>query len=199
MNKYEKINICRKTILEMLNDRGYNITEYLNNDKIDILSLNQIKEEYIKNNCKIIVNKNKDDKICVLFYDEKIGIEMMKEIINNIIYKDKIYHLILVIREKLTSFAKKQLNYIPSNSEIEVFLQHNTLFNVTHHVKVPKHELISEPEKIKEIIDIYGKNLPKISKSDKVCQYYNGKIGEIFKIYRQNTIYYRQVINDIDK
>lgn len=184
----------------MLFNRGCNISEYCNNkNQILDIPLNQIKNDYNENNLKIIVNNINNNSICVLFYDDKIGIELMKDIITNIMKKNELYHLILVIREKLTSFAKKELNNIPPNYQIEVFLQHNSLFNVTEHVKVPKHELIINKLTIKHILDIYGKNLPKISKSDTLSRYYNAKIGQIFKIYRHNTIYYRQVINDIDK
>ena len=40
------------------------------------------------------------------------------------------------------------LNNIPSDYQIEIFLQHNILFNVTEHVKVPKHELIINKQTI---------------------------------------------------
>jgi len=199
MTKYEKLITCRRTVLEMLSDRDHNIDKYLNNKgDIDDISVNQIKIDYNENNLKIQINEE-NETLCVLFYEEKIGIEMMKEIINNVMKEQKISHLILVIREKLTSFAKKELNNIPPNFQIEVFLQQNVLFNVTHHIKVPKHQLIQDNEQIKNILEIYGKGLPKITKSDPLSRYYNGKIGQIFKIYRQSTIYYRQIINDIDK
>ena len=200
MTTYENLKTCRNTILEMMHDRGYDISEFYDNKQnINQLTLNEIKSSYLENNLKILVKKQEND-VCILFYNDKIGIEMMKEIINSKMKKEKFHHLILIIREKLTSFAKKELNNIPPKCQIEVFLQHNILFNATHHVKVPKHELIIDNDTHKNILEIYGKaTLPKISKHDVISRYYNAKIGDIFKIYRHNTIFYRQVINDIDK
>ena len=46
----------------------------------------------------------------------------------------------------------------------------------------------------KLMIEKFGKKIPNIKITDKICRYYNGKIDQIFRIYRKNKLYYRIVI-----
>ncbi len=74
--------------------------------------------------------------------------------------------------------------------------------NLTNHVLVPKHVLLSEQEKV-EIIKKYGINklnqFPKILKTDPIVNVLGAKEGDLIKITRKNSsgkesIYYRVVI-----
>ena len=192
MVDYSNLIQSRKIMIEMLTDRGFDMKMYYDKDgDVKILTLNEIKNKLNENNIQIIVGKN-DNKTCILFFDKKIGIELVKEIISNIIPLN-LNRLILVVKDKLTSFAKKELQNLPISFEIEIFLQQEVLFNVTHHEFVPKHILLTDKEDIKDIYETYGTSLPRISKTDKISRYYGAKVGQIFKILRKNTIYYRLV------
>ncbi len=75
-------------------------------------------------------------------------------------------------------------------------------FDVTKHVLVPKHAVISEKEK-KELIEKYQLSIidfPKISPKDAAIQHIKAKEGDIIKISRASqtageTIFYRRVTN----
>ena len=77
--------------------------------------------------------------------------------------------------------------------EIEIFYFNEMIFNITKHVLVPKHELLNDTE-TKLFFQKFGKKIPYIKKNDKICRYFNGKIDQVFRIYRQNEIYYRIVV-----
>ncbi|MBT4541156.1 DNA-directed RNA polymerase subunit H [Candidatus Woesearchaeota archaeon] len=75
-------------------------------------------------------------------------------------------------------------------------------FDVTKHILVPKHTIISERER-KQVLEKYNityKELPKILVNDSAIKHLKPKVGDIVKIVRASltageTIYYRGVIN----
>ena len=73
-------------------------------------------------------------------------------------------------------------------------------FDVTKHILVPKHELLTETEK-EELLKRYGitiRQLPRILSSDPAIQHLNAKVGDVIKIIRKSptageVVYYRVV------
>lgn len=178
-----------KTIIEMLEDRHYNVSDYQHQFTVD-----DIKTKYLENNLEIIVTHNTNNKqLIVLFYTGKFGIREVNELINSL-KKRKLNNVILVVEEKLTSFGLKALK----NSEInyEIFLRKHLIFNITKHTLVPKHILLNKDEKNKLLKTLQCKlhQLPKILKTDPISKYFNALTGQVFKIYRKNEIYYRVVV-----
>jgi DNA-directed RNA polymerases I, II, and III subunit RPABC1 len=186
---YNTLSNVYKTVIEMLNDRHYNTSEYSNQ-----LSIEDIKKKYLHNNLEIIVKHNNNQKqLIILFYNEKFGISDVNKLIEYLKEK-KLNNVILVVKEKLTSFGLKALK----NSEInyEIFLRKNLMFNITKHILVPKHIILSKDEKNKLLKTLQCKldQLPKILKTDPISKYFNALTGQVFKIYRKNEIYYRVVV-----
>jgi DNA-directed RNA polymerase I, II, and III subunit RPABC1 len=103
------------------------------------------------------------------------------------------------LREKENSAVSKELTK-DVYKNVEVFLKKNMLFNITHHVFVPKHILLSKDEEV-ELLDKYNTTkgkLPKISKLDPIAKYYGMKTDQVCKIIRKSPevgeyIYYRLV------
>jgi DNA-directed RNA polymerase subunit H (RpoH/RPB5) len=180
----------RGTIIEMLNDRGYKLTNYL----IEI-TLDEIKESYTKNKINL---STQDGKINTIFWDEPLNISKINNHITKL-KKDNL-NLVLVILgrnnvdDEITISQKRNLDSIFGKINYEIFYIDELVFNITKHHYVPTHILLNEKES--EIIyNSYGKNLPLIDKSDIIVRYYGGKIGNIFKIIRPNNLYYRKVEN----
>ena len=107
--------------------------------------------------------------------------------------EEEVTHLILITKHKLTSYAKKELKLLGKNMEKEIFYFDELVFNITQHVLVPKHELLTV-EETKLFLEKFGKKVPFIKTTDKVCRYYNGKIDQVFRIFRKSELYYRIVI-----
>lgn len=190
-----------KNIKEIFN--SYNILlEMLEDRKIKI----EEKNRYDIN----VFSKLIDDNINIIFNDELIlyilkGDKITKKELLKIIENNKYGHIIIL------TFDKQLLNYTNEFSEkfkinLEIFQVSKLQINISKHDIVPKHILLTAEEK-KEFLEDRGikeHELPKILKnSDPMCSYFNGQIGDIFKIIRNDmnnynrtsgqSIYYRIV------
>jgi DNA-directed RNA polymerase subunit H len=69
--------------------------------------------------------------------------------------------------------------------------------NIEESVIVPKHEIVSEEEKI-ALIQRYGPLdlFPKILESDPMVERLGAKPGDLIRIYRDEGIYYRYVVRE---
>lgn len=83
------------------------------------------------------------------------------------------------------------------------FYYKSLIVNITKHKYVPEHQLITDKREIYDILKMYSiksvRELPSILVNDPVCKYYNGRPGDIFKIFRynkndRNTVVYRGVV-----
>lgn len=67
------------------------------------------------------------------------------------------------------------------------------------HSLVPKHTILSEQEK-QEVMKKYKiktpSQFPRISKSDPIVELIGAKPGNLLKIDRKNSVYYRMVVGD---
>lgn len=200
MDFQDKKNLykVRETILEMINDRGYYVPEFEN------ITFEQFVIKYNNKNIDIFINDEvKNKKIYVHFHNDikNFSKSDLKSIIQKVItqYNDQDVNLILLLREKENSAVSKELTK-EAYKNVEIFLKKNMLFNITHHVLVPKHILLTKDEE-QELLEKYNTTkgkLPKISKLDPIAKYYGMKSDQICKIIRKSPevgeyIYYRLV------
>lgn len=193
MNNNLDIELLKKiyyNTIDMLKERNYNVKKYYKKGKIIKISDEDILKIY--NNDKLIIKKEDKQDVCVYFFYNKIGINETKVLFNKI-KKENINHVILVIKDKITSYAKKEMKVLSKGIEKEIFYFNNLIFNITKHELVPKHVLLNKKETELFIKNI-GKKIPHIKINDPICKFYNGKIDQIFKIYREKEIYYRIVV-----
>lgn len=189
VSNFDSLHRVYQTVIEMLKDRKYNCSSYQ-----DKLTIEDIRKLYIENNLEIIVHHSiHNHSLMVLFQNDKFGVNDVKELINYLKQKE-IKHIILIVKDKLTSFGLKYLKN--SNIKYEIFIRKSLMFNITKHKLVPKHQLLTNEEKNKLIESLQCKlvQLPKILKTDSISKYFNATPGQVFKIYRKNEIYYRVVI-----
>jgi DNA-directed RNA polymerase I, II, and III subunit RPABC1 len=200
MDFQDKKNLykVRETILEMINDRGYLVPESEN------ITFEQFVLKYNNKNIDIFINDEvKNKKIYVHFHNDIKNFSKgdLKNVMQKVIseFSDQDINLILLLREKENSAVSKELMK-EAYKNVEVFLKKNMLFNITHHVLVPKHILLSKEEE-KDLLEKYNTTkgkLPKISKVDPIAKYYGMKSDQICKIIRKSPevgeyIYYRLV------
>ena len=188
----------RNTILEMIADRGYIIPES------EKLTFEQFVIKYNNKNVDIYINDEyKNKKIYVHFHNEQKSfskkdlLSITQEIITK--YSDENINIILLLREKENSAVSKELTK-ESFKNVEIFLKKYMIFNITHHVFVPKH-IILTPDEEREVLEKYNTTkgkLPKLSKTDPIAKYYGMLPDQICKIIRKSPevgeyIYYRLV------
>ena len=200
MDFQDKKNLykVRETILEMINDRGYLVPESEN------ITFEQFLLKYNNKNIDIFINDEvKNKRIYIHFHNDIKNFSKgdLKNVTQKVIseFNDQDINLILLLREKENSAVSKELMK-EAYKNVEVFLKKNMLFNITHHVLVPKHILLRKEEE-KDLLEKYNTNkgkLPKISKVDPIAKYYGMKSDQICKIIRKSPevgeyIYYRLV------
>ena len=183
-----------KTVIEMLVSRNYKI-------KYDKLTDVELLNKYNENNFKLeCFNEDKSKKMLSIIYEHnsinKIGLECIKILIEKYIGEKNLNNytnFILILSENLTPKAIKEIADI-ENIDIEVFLVNEMIFNITKHKLQPRFTLLNSVEN-KKIIEKFQKKIPYIKSSDKISRFYGAKVGDIFKINRNDdSIYYRIVI-----
>jgi len=92
-------------------------------------------------------------------------------------------HKILIVQSMNTRTEQKVILEYPGT---EVFLEKNLMMNLSEHVLIPKHELLSdeEAEKVINEYDLKKKEFPKILWNDPMARYYNMQVGQICRIIR---------------
>ncbi|MES1922719.1 hypothetical protein MHBO_004243 [Bonamia ostreae] len=132
--------------------------------------------------------KETDDSnvLFVFFCDKKkIGVDYVTDLMRKL-KTDGANRAILILRENITPFAKKVIHSAAPMFVIELFKESELLINVTRHIYVPKHVLLSDEEK-EELLQQYRlkeTQLSRIKKDDPIARYYGLEKSQVVKITR---------------
>lgn len=190
MNFQEKKDLfkVRQTVLEMISDRGYVIPASMLS-----ISFEQFSVQYDMKNIDLYIedaNGVKEKKYYVYFHTEmSFGKNDMKNIVQKIMnqYQDDNMGIIILLKDKENTSIQKEKGK-PLYRNVEFFEQKKMTFNITKHVFVPKH-VIMTPEEETQVIEKYDtpkSKFPKISVSDPVAKYYGMKPEQMCKIIRND-------------
>jgi DNA-directed RNA polymerase subunit H (RpoH/RPB5) len=204
----EQIILSRKTLIEMLTDRGYitsNIVSELPDtlfeqlwstftNESNIFDIecennigNRIYVTYIRNH--ILSKKKKNKKIVSL---QKIHKNLLQT--QDLLRTDNILYVICDTQSEQVLETYEE--FLKKNKNVELFDIKRLLFNITKHYYVPKHTLLNKKkvQLIKnslQISSIY--KLPVISHTDPVARYYNLKRGDVVQITRVSPSYGKHI------
>ncbi|KAF8298193.1 putative 25 kd subunit of DNA-directed RNA polymerases I, II and III [Clavulina sp. PMI_390] len=187
-----KIN---RTLLEMARDRGYEISQdeltrslddfrdaYAPTGSVDKLKMNFHVEKPSGDGESV----GRGDRLYVYFALEKnVSIKEMRKFLE-ILEREKIQNGIIVYSEKMTPSAKKIITSLGTDFSLEDFEEAMLLVNITQHVLVPQHDVLT-PEEKKALLAKYRlreTQLPRIQVSDPVARYYGLRRGQVVKITR---------------
>ncbi|KAF5342160.1 hypothetical protein D9611_001621 [Ephemerocybe angulata] len=185
--KLWKVN---KTIHELVKDRGFRVSD----DEIN-MDLNRFRELY--SNSMGVVDRGQlnfytnhridnSEQIFVFFSEEKsVGVKTMRKLLS-ILEEKSIQRGIIVFPGNMTPSARKVIVAMAAQYRLEEFSEADLLVNITHHVLVPRHEVLSNEEK-KTLLDKYRlkeTQLPRIQMADPVARYYGLRRGQVVKIIR---------------
>jgi len=207
-----------RTCTEMMIDRGYD------RDVLEKIYLNVSPDEfqklYRKNRLTILAphlkEKNEYGYVIILGNGVKLKKDVLKKILQSIekmreipelLNKESQIELTLVIDPVNTMTAIKLVknhNIEDAKStgvKIEVFFHNELRINITKHMDVPRHILLTkdEIEELKKVRDVTISQLARIITTDPVARYYAAKKGDVFKIIRPSlsagqAIVYRLVV-----
>ena len=188
-----KLFESRSVILEMLNDRNYNIENYINynQDEINVLYTQSTKTSVENNPIDIQVSKG-SHKLLLKYVLNKIRISNICNLVTELVedYEEN-DTIILVIKDKLNNKDTLEKCFDNILTEKKIFVQlfelDKLMYNVTKHVLVPKHKILNDGEK-HDLLTRYSlssyNQLPIILKTDPVAQYIGMKNGDVCEITR---------------
>ena len=196
INKLEK---SRGVILQMLEDRGYDVSKYKNYsiNEIDTMYKNtptKVQKELLpldilcnntRSNSKLIVKYVFNSKIKPANIESLVA--DMKE--DNILEENDC--IIFITKDRITNeyVFDTQLDVISKklNIFVQIFWLDTLIINITHHELVPKHTIISNEEKTNLLVKYDINNLtqlPIILKTDPIAKYLGMKRGDVCEIKR---------------
>ncbi len=203
----------RKTILELLYDRGYT------KSKSKHMTLEKFRECYeskteedIKNEMGFIIQGRKRKKDIPSLHNvlihwhipRKLGSQECTNLVSHLKEID-IFRAIVIIEETVTHCAKKTLKSLRCQKPevyIDIFTTTETQFNISHHKWVPAHIICSRKEQnsVMKEYAVTKNQLPNIKTTDPMARYLGAIKGQLIMITRnsdtmtgQKTIAYRLV------
>ena len=195
---FENIYKSRKVILEMLQMRGFDTSQYDSQTKEELNILYQ--QHGSKGNSEIdtldIIVEG-DNKIFVKYLTtSKIRNQIIVNTIDEIYESDILENndvLVIITKDKATyqGTLEEHINRIFYKDAIfaQVLWLNSLLFNITEHDLVPKYRIMTQEEK-KALMDKFylddEKNLPKILVTDPVAKFYGVRIGDLCEIEYNN-------------
>lgn len=196
----------RTTILELLEQQDYDVEEYLG------FSINEIDAMFINTQLDMLItHTDKVRRVYVKYYIsakqtvKQIRPANLDEIIEDLYTIESVLTkndtLIIIIDDEPNDTIITKIKYLYDHEGIFIVI-HNIQrlqFNITNHMLVPKHTLLTEDEHT-SLMKTYNLkdhlSLPEISRFDPVAMAICMRPGQICKIDRQSavalsTTYYR--------
>ena len=199
MSLTKKLFVSRKTILDMLESRGVNVSKYSNYSQDEL-------ELFYKANTKLTAELNpidmhfEESNVLVKYaLTQKIKTNHLLNLVDEIVSEETMVKegstLILITRDSLKSEALIENHFQNLLEKLNIFIQmfdiNKLMFNVTRHELVPKHTMIDfdEEKMILEKHSITKDQLPVIKKTDPVAKYLGMKPGQLCKIIRPSETF----------
>ncbi|GAA0153738.1 DNA-directed RNA polymerase [Lithospermum erythrorhizon] len=139
-----RLFLVRKTVLQMMKDRGYAVTDY----ELE-MTVAQFIDKYGENMKREDIDiqiSNSADQICIFFPEEPtVGLKTLMTYVNRM-RSENVNRAILVVQLYLNRFARAYLNRISSEFNLEVFQEAELLVNIKEQVLVPVHEVLRPKE-----------------------------------------------------
>jgi len=204
MNFVNKLEKSRGVILEMLENRGFDISKYTNYSlsEIDIMYKNSpAKATADLMPLDMIMENEKEGKKCYIKYlfNSKIKFTNIQALVMDMKEKYEITDtdaVIIITKDKSynktsgsDTILESQLESILKNDKVfvQVFWLDTLIINIIKHEFVPKHRIITMEERtgILDKYDIVNYNqLPLILKTDPVAKFLGMRRGDICEITR---------------
>lgn len=188
----------------MMNDRGFDMSAHTNYNQDDInIMLNSFISHKAKDTSDtgpldmLVSHKTDGTRTFIKYRLDKFKIskqleELITEIYTNVLEPKDTLILIMLDRVSFKQNPKENrvedyVNryFIKNKYFIQIFGLENLLFNVSKHILVPKHEIITRDEMKKLLQDYYIqsiKNFPTIRREDPAAKYIGLRPGQLCRI-----------------
>lgn len=178
--------LARRTLIEMLRDRGYVVANMEAQLRLSLAKFraafgDQPEAERLRLTAHRASHSSR--KILAIFCEaHQTRKQHALGILSQIVNKEMLDKVILIMQCKMNSHAQKVLNAYPV--KVEIFLITDLLVNITKHFLEPNYEVLSaeEKEKLLKNHDIEDKQLPRMHESDAIARYYGFEKGQVVKV-----------------
>ena len=187
------VHKSRKVILDILDTRGYDITDYQG------FSINEIYSLYTNDQLDLLLtHKTKETKIYIKYYnlEKTIRPNNIHEIIDDLFNVEQILSpkddLIIIIKDEPNDTLQKLQRYIFEHDQIFVTIINieRLQYNILNHTLVPKCTILgkSEIDELKQKYNIMDTNqLPEISRFDPQALAICMRPGQVCKLERESS------------
>ncbi|CAO3600334.1 unnamed protein product [Absidia cylindrospora] len=175
----------------MVHDRGYLVSQSELGMEFDMFKRTFAPSGDVdRDHLTFVVQKKDDptDQLLVFFpKDKSVGVKPLRVYVERMA-QQQIPKGICIYQHTLTASANKVMQALPSKHTLESFNENELLVNITHHVLVPKHEVLTNEEKavLLQRYRLKDTQLPRIQHNDPVARYYGLKRGQVVKILRES-------------
>ncbi|KAL8128590.1 hypothetical protein V2J09_017745 [Rumex salicifolius] len=196
--------LARRTMLEMLRDRGFIIPpSEINLTLQDFRSLYGPRPEPDCLRVSTSLQSDNNKKMLGIFCGPMmIKVSTIRGILTQLGNTESLTGLILVVQNQVTNQAMKSLDLLPFKVEVfqvssslinmksvitpcfDILQITDLLVNITKHVLKPKHRVLTDKEKQKLLkqYNLDEKQLPRMSQKDAVAKYYGLEKGQVVKV-----------------
>lgn len=186
-----KIYTSRNILLEIFKARGFDVEDYIGFSvtEVHILYNNKQLDMFLE-------NKNTTEKLYIKYHlATRLGQSHIYEYVDDLFEVEEVLkdsdELIIISKDKTNQTIQDLIEqqYIKDNKFINIYNINNYLFNILNHSMVPKHIILSDPEKeeIKKKYNITDdKEFPEISRFDPVAKTIGLRPSKLCKIIRSS-------------
>mmetsp|Transcript_20361 Transcript_20361/g.52857 ORF Transcript_20361/g.52857 Transcript_20361/m.52857 type:complete len:217 (-) Transcript_20361:108-758(-) len=182
-----------RTLKQMCNDRGYLVL-----DEDLSITLEQWKERFgdkpiteqkpMRRELTFLVQHQDDEsnRLYVFFPDnDKVSIDDLKTY-HKKMKEGSVRRGIIAYRTKITPMARMGIQEMKPDFHLEQFTELELMVNITEHMYVPKHTVLSDADKaiILERYKMSEDQVPRIQESDPISRYFGMTSGQMLKIVR---------------
>lgn len=189
---YENVN-------KMIISRGFQNKHRLTKTSFNSLISNA---SFSRSKLDFVAERAREDKLKIMFWENKIGVVAVRAILKSM-EKYDIAAVMIISKDKMTARGKKAVSEINRSlaMSIEHFTDDEVSVDITEHQWMSPHRIMSNVE-TKELLERYKvelQYLPKILKTDAMCRYIGGNVGQCIEIIRTSetagtSLYYRVVV-----
>ena len=190
------IYTSRKTILELMEKQGYNISDYSNFSISEVNSMKQNNQldMLLETKEENVTPENAKKKIYIRYYlTGKLAGKNIQELIDDLFILTETLNkkdtLFIIIKDEPNETMINEMKHIWESEGIFIVIENikRLQFNILNHILVPEHRVMSN-EEIKQIMIKYNitntNQLPDISRFDPVARVIGLRPGQVCHIIR---------------
>ncbi|XP_072974997.1 DNA-directed RNA polymerase V subunit 5A-like [Typha angustifolia] len=176
--------LARRTLLEMLRDRGYAVdAAEIDRSLADFRAWWEEKPdlEHLAFSSHLLSDSSKEVH-AIFCGTDPVKLATIRDIYSRF-SKENLSRLIVVLQSKMTSKAREAIKDI-SKFKIETFQITDLLVNITKHVLMPRHDVLTTEEKdnLLKKYSVEDKQLPRMLETDAIARYYGLEKGTVVKV-----------------